>query len=135
MRSGAFLGGLFAGGFLAGGALGQPVGDITDPVWRSLPSGEQRGAAYPLRAAANKKIGVAVVRCTAEADGALSACELVCETPAKWGFGKAALGLAHLHRLEPLLPDGRPVGGGTVAVAFRFNPPFLAPLPRCDGKG
>jgi protein TonB len=87
-----------------------------------------------MRAAANEKIGVVVVRCTAEADGKLAACSLLCETPEGWGFGKAALHMTKHFRLEPLLADGRSVAGETVIMPLRFNPPFLAPLPRCDGK-
>lgn len=117
-----------------GGAAAQAPGVITDPVWRSTPSAQQRSALYPMRAMAGEKIGVAVVRCTAKADGKLAGCSLVCETPEGWGFGKAGLQMMKHFRLDPLLADGRSVAGETVIMPLRFNPPFLAPLPRCDGK-
>lgn len=116
-------------------AAAHPVAEITNPVWRAQPTGQEASAAYPMRAMANEKIGVAVVRCEAQSDGKLAACSLVCETPKNWGFGKGALSLTKRYRLEPTLADGRSVAGGWVTLPFHFNPPFLAPVPRCDAKG
>lgn len=119
----------------AGNASAQPVGEIKEPLWSSQPSPQQASAVYPLRAMANEKIGVAVVRCAVAADGRLGGCSLACETPANWGFGAAAIKLTSFYRMKATLPDGRPVEGGTVTLPFFFNPPFLNRLPRCDVEG
>lgn len=113
-------------------ATTEPVGEIKDPVWRARPTSQQYGAAYPMDAARNEKIGRAVVRCTADAQGELQACTLVCESPKGWQFGKAALGLTRRFKLEARLADGRSVEGGTVTMPFNFNPPFLLPLKQCE---
>ena len=112
----------------------QPVGEITDPIWSATPAARALMSAYPDAAQRREKIGVAVVKCTAKADGALEACQLACEQPAGWGFGAAAVRLSYLYRLKPTLADGRSVAGGTVTVPFNFNPTFLAPMDRCDKR-
>ena len=112
----------------------QPVGEITDPIWTAMPAARALMSAYPDAAQRYEKIGVAVVRCTAKADGALEACQLVCEQPAGWGFGAAAVRLSYLYQLKPTLADGRSVAGGTVTVPFHFNPRDFIPLARCDGR-
>jgi periplasmic protein TonB len=116
-------------------AVAEPIGEIREPIWTAQPSAHQASAAYPFRAMANEKIGVAVVRCVVGGDGRLNNCSLACETPKKWGFGAAALKLTRLYRMKETLPDGRSVAGATVALPFNFNPPFLERLPRCDAAG
>jgi protein TonB len=100
-----------------------PGREISDPVWRSTPTAREMSRYYPGRAMGHEKIGVAVVQCTADAKGALSACRLVCETPTGWEFGSAALGLAREFRLQPRTADGLSVEGRFVTLPLYFNPP------------
>lgn len=46
--------------------------------------------------------GAVRLTCEAQADGALKNCVVAAEAPAKWGFGRSALGLARGYRLEAL---------------------------------
>jgi protein TonB len=136
MRAGVWwtvAAGLAAGG-VAGWASAQPAsGDaITDPVWRSQATGQQMSAVYPMDAMRNEKIGVAVVRCVAAADGRLDACAVVCEGPKDWGFGAAALKATRYFRLGPEDKAGRAVVGRTVKLPFRFNPPGFKPYDKCE---
>lgn len=110
----------------------QPVGEISDPHWLQTPSREMLQTAYPMTAMRREKFGTATVRCKARADGSLSECVAVCESPGGYGFATAALSLSGSYRLEPKLPDGRSVEGGTVAIPVRFMPPFPVKLERCD---
>ena len=102
------------------------------PVWRSQATGQQMSAVYPMDAMRNEKIGVAVVRCVAAADGRLEACAVVCEGPKDWGFGAAALKTTRYFRLGPEDKAGRAVVGRTVKLPFRFNPPGFKPYDKCE---
>lgn len=106
---------------------------IHDPEWAKQPSPRSAANAYPMKAMVDEKTGVAVVRCVADAEGRLADCAVVCETPERYGFGKAALSLGRLHRLKPRLADGRSVAGGVVTIPIYFFPSFLPRPHRCDG--
>lgn len=111
---------------------GGPVREIAEPEWRAVPSAQQASALYPYPAMAHEKIGSAVVRCSAKADGSLDACEVVCEDPAGWKFGDAALKLMRYYKLRSQQSDGRSVEGATVTMPAYFFPSFLARPQRCD---
>lgn len=115
-------------------ALPDPVADppadpepirhqITNPNWLSRPTGDQLADAYPQRALLAGKSGVVSLACTVLATGALADCGVAEETPAGWGFGKAALGLTKRFRLSPRLEDGSPVGGAMIRIPIRFSAP------------
>lgn len=96
---------------------------ITNPNWLSRPTGDELADAYPQRAILAGKSGLVSLACTVLASGALADCSVAEETPAGWGFGKAALGLTKRFRLSPRLEDGSPVGGAMIRIPIRFTLP------------
>lgn len=96
---------------------------IRNPNWLSRPTGDELADAYPQRALLAGKSGVVSLACTVLATGALADCSVAEETPAGWGFGKAALGLTRRFRLSPRLEDGSPVGGALIRIPIRFSAP------------
>lgn len=77
---------------------------------------------YPEQARRGRLSGGAVVECRAEADGRLSSCRAVAETPQGAGFGEAAVRMASALRLQPNDADGRPVAGRRYRTTIRFAP-------------
>jgi protein TonB len=67
--------------------------------------------------------GRAVITCTVTAQGSLTGCQVASEDPPDFGFGQAALKMAHLFKMRPQTADGQPVGGAQVSVPIRFVAP------------
>jgi protein TonB len=80
-------------------------------------------AYYPDRASRLSQSGRASISCTVTITGALSGCSVVSEDPPDFGFGDAALKLAHLFKMQPKEADGQAVGGASVVVPIRFVAP------------
>ena len=66
---------------------------------------------YPDLAFRRRAEGQAKLSCTVTPDGALTACQVLEETPADMGFGIATKYLAGIFRLAPLSRDGEPTRG------------------------
>jgi TonB family protein len=90
------------------------------PDWISKPSGAQLSNAYPRTAAASGVPGSAIILCQVRLDGAVENCKVAAETPLGAGFGEAALKLAPLFRISPLLKDGTAVAGAEVTIPIAF---------------
>ncbi|RZJ79148.1 MAG: energy transducer TonB, partial [Brevundimonas sp.] len=67
---------------------------ITNPSWARMPSGDQMARAYPSRAIGGNVQGAATLRCQVTANGGLTGCAVVSETPGGYGFGRAAVQLS-----------------------------------------
>ena len=87
-------------------------------TFTQTPTPDDYVAAYPARAAAEAVGGVANIDCQAAANGSLTDCKVVSETPEGYGFGAAALSLSAKIRLS--LPAG---ASREVAIPLRFVPP------------
>ncbi|OYW79426.1 MAG: hypothetical protein B7Z26_08115 [Asticcacaulis sp. 32-58-5] len=78
----------------AAGASSQPA---TSPYvkaqWASYPTGEAALNYYPARALDQEIEGEALVECTFNASGKITACAVLTENPARYGFGQATVDL------------------------------------------
>lgn len=63
-------------------------------VWTAAPTTADMAAAYPAKAKAEGVGGEVLLACTANRGGAMTACDVLAETPRGYGFGNAARRLA-----------------------------------------
>lgn len=98
-------------------------GVIGNPVWISRPTPEQVGRLYPARAADRGITGAATLWCGIRANGTMTDCQVVDESPAGWRFGAAALSMAQYFRISPRTIDGKPVEGSRVRIPVVFSLP------------
>lgn len=96
---------------------------IRNPDWIRQPTGEQLMRAYPSRAQDLGVTGSATLSCGVRADGTISACSVIDETPGGYGFGRAAQGLSRHFRISPRMVDNQAIEGARVSVTLRFNLP------------
>lgn len=96
---------------------------IRNPQWVRRPTAEQLLAAYPDRALEREISGRAVLSCGVRADGAMTGCSVLSETPDSAGFGRAALSLSRHFRLSPRTVDGAIVEGARVSIPISFTLP------------
>lgn len=96
---------------------------IVDPQWIQRPNGEDINRYYPMQAARRELQGRAVLACAVTAEGTLTGCKVVEESPTDVGFGDAALKLSTRYRMRSTLPDGRSVAGGAIRIPLRFSLP------------
>lgn len=89
---------------------------IERPRWVERPRDLARY--YPRRAIPRGIEGEVVLDCLVSTSGALN-CAVQSETPQSWGFGEAALRIAHDHRMVPATRNGEPVPG-----RYRMRVPF-----------
>ena len=97
---------------------------VTNPSWKSRPTGRDVLQVFPQRAKAERVNGAALIECKVVDDGTLTACVVLAQKPVTHGFGEAALKLAPKFQLEPRTADGAPVGGGTVRIPLSFIGPW-----------
>ncbi len=107
--------------------ISEPFADQT----AALPSAADLMAAWPARAAQHGTEGNAIARCQAGTEGALSACQVIIERPARAGFGEALLALAPKYRLTPA-PQGERPPDAPVLISASWPVPDVAPSWRVD---
>jgi len=96
---------------------------ITNPDILQAPSPAEVEPYYPARAARNGVSGRVVLNCAVSAAGALVNCSVASESPPDEAFGAAAMHIATLFKMKPLLLDGNPVAGGRITIPINFTPP------------
>jgi len=67
--------------------------------------------------------GSATISCKLTAEGRLSNCAVLEETPPNAGFGAAAVSLAPDFRMTPTGAGGKSVEGVTMVIPLHFQPP------------
>ena len=102
---------------------------VQNPDWERLPSGDQLADIYPDQARDYGVTGRAVIKCRILAAGQLSDCEVISETPAGLGFGRATLQAARYFKMRPKTINGTPVEGGTVIIPLRWQLARELPTP------
>ncbi len=99
MLSAAGVAAFVLAGSATGSALAKTYPKWTD-LWTERPGKEVDQAAWPEAARKAGVGGHAAANCAVEADGRLTDCRIVNESPAGQGFGKAAISLAPLYRRD-----------------------------------
>lgn len=98
-----------------------PAPPISNPVWLTMPNGEDLASLYPARAASLAVGGRSVVQCGITRIGTLTNCFIYSESPTAFGFGQAALEAARLYRAAPQDGNGRSTAGASVRVAMNWQ--------------
>ena len=99
-----------------------PPMTIANPQWTSTPTNANIQQIYPLEARRIGTPGRATIQCVVQEEGGLRPCTVTSETPAKMGFGEAALKAAPFYQMKTETPDGRPTRGALVNVTVDFTP-------------
>lgn len=81
----------------------------TNPEWVRRPTPEALLAVWPAEAMRRGLSGRAIITCKISEQGALFGCTVDSETPAKMGFGAAAIALTPQFLMRPATQDGKPV--------------------------
>jgi hypothetical protein len=96
---------------------------ITNPNWLRRPTADELGEAYPEGARRHHIFGRVILDCTVTIEGTLEPCAAKEVLGLGWGFGKAALWLAHNKmKMIPQLRDGKPTGGAHITIPLNFGP-------------
>ncbi|MDQ0464580.1 TonB family protein [Caulobacter ginsengisoli] len=96
---------------------------ITNPDWAALPSPDDIARYYPEHAMRNSISGRAVIGCFVSAEGLLTNCKVISESPPGEDFGAAAVRMAPAFRMKPKTLDGTPVEGAEVRIPIVFQAP------------
>jgi protein TonB len=94
---------------------------ITHPNWLRWPSGPEFDHEYPQTAREHRLSGQADLACRVDASGLLINCFVANESPAGYGFGKAALKLSVKFRMKPAMENGVPLAGEHVFLPIDFQ--------------
>lgn len=89
--------------------------------WLREPTYDEMGFAYPKDAVHLLWNGDVTMRCKLKADGGLTGCKVVSETPANIGFGWATLGLANKFKMPAKNLQGESVAGATVTIPVSWR--------------
>lgn len=103
---------------------------LTNPTWMTAPSQSELDRVYPPQATLDNKEGMVHLRCRVEIGGGIDGCDVLDEAPTNYGFGSAAVSVAHLFATTPdivaMNPDnGEPItvssAGSVVEFAVNFH--------------
>jgi TonB family protein len=92
------------------------------PVYLAGPGPADIAKVYPEAALKRQMKGSASIKCRIADDGTFTKCSVVDESPAKYGFGAAALQMSSLFKVALKDDQGVDVKGVSVTVTLQFNP-------------
>ncbi len=112
----------------AGFAVSAPLGvflisaspPIKDPVWTLPPYGPWADDEIPERSQRMNILGEATAACVVTADGRLSQCRLLHESPPDGGFSRSITLMVSHCRMKPLAADGTPVASRPYILTLRY---------------
>lgn len=110
-----------AAGTAAGAAAQDEPSVITKPEWARKPDASSLLRWYPDAARRQGLAGRATVECTVTAEGLLTGCAVLSESPPGYGFGEATVQAAKDFRMKPQTVDGTPVTGAVVRIPLRWT--------------
>jgi TonB family protein len=113
---------------LAEGKTAAPPADAAQ--WAHRATWDDVARVYPAKARRHGVEGMALVACRVTTDGALADCKVDRETPARAGFGEAALKLMPRFRMRLHTKEGASVEGGIIKIPIEFRLPGKAPRDR-----
>jgi len=90
--------------------------------WKKAPTPESVMWAYPPKAAAIQQTGKVMMRCQIDAEGKVTDCKVLSETPADFGFGEAAVSLKTQMEFTPESRCGKPTPS-EVTIPITFTAP------------
>ena len=97
------------------------VATAKDTTWMQLPRSGDYMRSFPTRARLEHVGGRATIRCTITFNGRLTDCRVLSETPPGYGFGPAAIDLAHHMRITPATNSGQSLAGQTLDLPFSMG--------------
>lgn len=100
-----------------------------EPVWIAAPTAEDIRKNHPIRAAEREVRGAADLLCRVRDDAGILGCAVASENPDGYGFGSAALRVADLYRIAPMI-SGEPAIGRSVSLRVDFS--NLPDIPTCS---
>ena len=93
---------------------------VVHPLWTQLPSAGDYARLYPRQTRGIK--GAVTARCLIDEAGRFTACDIIQETPARRGFGKATVELSKLMKMKTTDGDGFPVAGRKLTLPVVWYP-------------
>ena len=93
------------------GAVPSASDRVTDPDWRTLPSGHEINNYFPQWAARSAISGSAAALCKIGAAGDLVGCRILREDPRDQAFGLALLRITSRMKMNPTTKSGTPLAG------------------------
>ncbi len=121
-QPGAPTGSYIKGPGVSGGLVHRMVSNV---AWRDAPTYARVLAAYPEKARAAALGGRATLNCTIKADGHLTGCATITESPKGYGFSGAARGLMGDFVAPATTPNGDSLKGVGIQVPVTFEPRML----------
>jgi hypothetical protein len=99
---------------------------LTHAEWERKPQADQMAEIAKRTAGPAETVGWALMKCRVDAQGRLSPCKVVVESPDSGPIGRIALRLAPIFKLKPVTKEGEPVEGGIVLVPIAIASPDKA---------
>jgi TonB family protein len=90
---------------------------IDDPAWQQVPDADDLAKLYPPDAARAEATGKATLSCLVTADGSVTGCSVIGETPPGLGFGDSALAMTDKFKMNP----ANVAPGSTVTIPILFK--------------